>query len=295
MKNMKNKTYKNYRTACFLFIIIIIYILSIQIVYATTDIYVSDSDYYDKAANACLNFENDIFIKGGNVYSINFDKLISSVKSKNQVIGMCINSMSSKEEHNGLSVKLTYTVTKSQYEKTVKLSEKIAKKLEGLTDYQKIKATHDYIINTCSYNLDKAGPYNAFYRGKTNCTGYTTAFQLVMDACNIDCLSVSNEFHAWNIVKLDGQWYNIDLTWDDQDDGIIYDYFLKNNIEFTNHNSSDLCWHDSYNADLSYEFPISDLTKIYKYGIIFVVGSLCIVLCFIKIRQAKELDKIETK
>ena len=94
---------------------------------------------------------------------------------------------------------------------------------------------------------------------------------------------------------MDGQWYNIDLTWDDQDDRIVYDYFLKNNIEFTNHNSSDLCWHDSYNADLSYEFPISDLTKIYKYGIIFVVGSLCIVLCFIKIRQAKEVDKIETK
>ena len=63
MKNMKNKIYKNYRTVCFFFIIIIIYILSIQIVYATTDINVSDSDYYNKVATACLNFENDIFIK----------------------------------------------------------------------------------------------------------------------------------------------------------------------------------------------------------------------------------------
>ena len=34
--------------------------MSIQIVYATTDINVSDSDYYNKVATACLNFENDI-------------------------------------------------------------------------------------------------------------------------------------------------------------------------------------------------------------------------------------------
>ena len=92
MKN--NKIYKNYRTVCFFFIIIIIYILSIQIVYATTDIDVSDSDYYGKAATACLNFENDIFIKGGNVYSINFDKLISSVKSKTAIHVPCTELLS---------------------------------------------------------------------------------------------------------------------------------------------------------------------------------------------------------
>jgi transglutaminase/protease-like cytokinesis protein 3 len=48
------------------------------------------------------------------------------------------------------------------------------------------------------------------------------------------------EEHVWNIVKVDGKWYNIDLTWDDPilDNGesmISYDFFLKNNEDFYDH------------------------------------------------------------
>ena len=46
--------------------------------------------------------------------------------------------------------------------------------------------------------------------------------------------------HGWNIVKVDGNWYNIDLTWDDPitksgKHVIRYDYFLKNAKEFSDH------------------------------------------------------------
>ena len=44
--------------------------------------------------------------------------------------------------------------------------------------------------------------------------------------------------HIWNMVELYGKWYNLDITWDNKKDteGIIYDYFLKDNDEFyTNH------------------------------------------------------------
>jgi transglutaminase/protease-like cytokinesis protein 3 len=46
--------------------------------------------------------------------------------------------------------------------------------------------------------------------------------------------------HAWNIVKVEGKWYNIDLTWDDPlsyngEAVLTYDYFLKNTKEFSDH------------------------------------------------------------
>ena len=42
--------------------------------------------------------------------------------------------------------------------------------------------------------------------------------------------------HAWNAVKIDGKWYNIDVTWDDKGGfGISYEYFLKSDADFPLH------------------------------------------------------------
>ena len=57
--------------------------------------------------------------------------------------------------------------------------------------------------------------------GYGNCLGYSTTFQLLMDLCDVECITVvgaafdSMEDHAWNMVRLDGEWYCVDVTWDD--------------------------------------------------------------------------------
>ena len=54
-----------------------------------------------------------------------------------------------------------------------------------------------------------------------NCLGYSSTFQLLMDLSGVECITVvgaafgSREDHAWNMVKLDGEWYCVDVTWDD--------------------------------------------------------------------------------
>lgn len=186
-------------------------------------------------------------------------------------------------------------MSKLQYEETLKMAEKVASKLKGLSDYEKIKATHDYLAEICTYDLMKPGPYNLFYLGKANCTGYTSAFQTVMDKCKINCAFVSDEFHAWNVVKLDSQWYNMDITWDDQDDGIIYDYFLKGNNDFKDHIPNDLCNHASYNADLNFKYQITNLTNLNKYGIIILVMLIVVVLLFGTICHKSETSKSTTE
>lgn len=108
------------------------------------------------------------------------------------------------------------------------------------TDYDKIKAVHDYICNQTVYSHETANhtpgydfrsAYDVLYNGQTVCTGYSLLFQKFMDRMGIPCycfpFNVNGEGHMLNLVQLDGQWYSVDCTWDDQDYGIIYSYFLK--------------------------------------------------------------------
>ena len=67
--------------------------------------------------------------------------------------------------------------------------------------------------------------YGALVNGKAICGGYAKAFKAVLDRLNIPCVciqgyscsSASSSYvaHMWNAVKLEGQWYAVDPTWND--------------------------------------------------------------------------------
>ncbi len=99
----------------------------------------------------------------------------------------------------------------------------------GMTDLEKIISAHDYLTEMCVYSLDDDYSYTAysiFARNTGVCQGYAYAFKYLMDAAGVECyIASSNEIdHAWNIVSLDGEYYNVDVT---QDDGKA----LYNNVE----------------------------------------------------------------
>jgi hypothetical protein len=119
-------------------------------------------------------------------------------------------------------------------------------KLEGASDYKKVKAIHDYIIKRVSYDttLVKTSAYDAMINKSTVCEGYSMlAYRLFTEAglkSRIISGTGNGGAHAWNIVKVKDKWYNIDLTWDDpiSSDGkpmLTYDYFLKSTKDFTGH------------------------------------------------------------
>lgn len=114
------------------------------------------------------------------------------------------------------------------------------------SDFDKIKAIHDYIINVAAYDqsLTRYSAYDIFAENSAVCLGYAAAaYRLFTDAgieCRIIAGTAGEEEHVWNIVKLEGKWYNIDLTWDDPLTGsgeaiISYDFFLKNAEDFSCH------------------------------------------------------------
>lgn len=117
---------------------------------------------------------------------------------------------------------------------------------ESMGDFEKAKAIHDWLVYNTEYDFtfDNAS-YTAeglFRNGKAVCDGYAKAFLAMAEYAGLDAIRVTGigynsassggESHAWNQVKIDGEWYNVDVTWDDPvyntevEDNLSYKYFL---------------------------------------------------------------------
>ena len=138
----------------------------------------------------------------------------------------------------------------SSLEQEEKVDEEVSNLLKSLdlsnkTDYQKVKAIYDYICSNVTYDYDnlndksyslKYTAYAALINKTAVCQGYASLFyRLALDA-GVDTRVISGEAggpHAWNIVKLNGKYYNLDSTWDAGRS--TYAYFLKNTNDFDNH------------------------------------------------------------
>ena len=109
-----------------------------------------------------------------------------------------------------------------------------------MDDYEKLKYFHDYLVLNCETSADDEFAdtvYGALVRGKAHCEGYSKAFSYLCNLAGIENVLVTGETyvpHMWNMVKLGGNWYHVDVTWDDPDDQlhenfpdvILYQYFM---------------------------------------------------------------------
>lgn len=105
------------------------------------------------------------------------------------------------------------------------------------TDYEKEKKVHDTLIANVVYDANSPmnqSAYSALVYGRTVCAGYSRAYQYVMQQLDIPCYYVTGyagENHAWNIVKLDDGYYNVDSTWADTNPS-TYNYFNCSDSEY---------------------------------------------------------------
>lgn len=95
---------------------------------------------------------------------------------------------------------------------------------DGMSDLDKEIAVHDYIVENCVYgypdnNDDAYTAYGALVLHQSVCDGYAEAFFIIMSCLGVKCDivvgSTEEGLHAWNQIELGGEWYNVDLTWDD--------------------------------------------------------------------------------
>lgn len=102
-----------------------------------------------------------------------------------------------------------------------------------MTDFEKELVLHDALVDLGEYDEtvygpdtpqgrpDNTNPYGMLVEGYGICLGYATSFQLLMDLAGVECITVvgassgSTSDHAWNMVRLEGEWYCVDPTWND--------------------------------------------------------------------------------
>ena len=111
----------------------------------------------------------------------------------------------------------------------------------SMSNEDKIKEAHNYIINNSKYDKDRSDnnivkyksdtAYGTLLEGYSLCGGYTDAMELFLEDMNIKSYKIASENHVWNAIYLNNTWYHLDLTWDDPittdgSDILEYNFFL---------------------------------------------------------------------
>ena len=126
---------------------------------------------------------------------------------------------------------------------------------EGWSDERKVSYFHDELIDRADYSYDSprvatiqpefyesstvAGP---LLRGEAICGGYTQALELLCRRAGVDCFTVIGKVdeeedpetvHAWNAMQVDGEWTNVDVTWDEAlaEAGMGFEYLFVSGDE----------------------------------------------------------------
>ncbi len=144
---------------------------------------------------------------------------------------------------------LTYTVDADKRADVQEELERERDELLGMltpsmTDYEIELTLHDALLERCDYNdaAVEAGlseemhphsfsAYGALVEGSAVCEGYAHAMQYLLNAAGIPATVVSGydvdgiDGHMWNAVRLDGELYYLDPTWNDAAEIITYGYF----------------------------------------------------------------------
>jgi len=135
---------------------------------------------------------------------------------------------------------------------------------ESTSDYDKIKAIHDYICDAVDYDstYKKYSAYEALCTGSAVCQGYAVAcYRLCKEAglpVRVIAGSGGGGKHGWNIVKIGDVYYNVDCTWDGQTATTYDTWFLLSEIDFVDHTR----W-EEYSTDAFYKkYPMA----LYSWG-----------------------------
>ncbi len=159
------------------------------------------------------------------------DKVFQCVMNDHPEIFYCTAYRIEKQLHDESVVRVTfrpeYYMTPEEVEQNrARIRAYVNKCLEGLPDgadeYAKVKYVYEYIIRNTEYvpgSDNNQDICSVFVGGKSVCQGYAKATQYILSQLGIEVAlafgKVENDFHSWNLVRVDGDYYYMDTTWGD--------------------------------------------------------------------------------
>lgn len=172
--------------------------------------------------------EEEVDISGYNVSYDEFEEIYTSVilnEPELHYVNAIQVSISYRTEDHILAFKPVYNCTYGQLENRNRKIQSFSKSVmsgikKNWSDEEKILYVHDRLAAHITYydgSKKEYGRniYDAFVDRSSVCVGYSLGFQYFMDKLGIPCICVNTDDHIWNMVCVDGQWYHVDVTWDD--------------------------------------------------------------------------------
>ena len=138
----------------------------------------------------------------------------------------------------------TQEEVETDWNKLVKCKNELIANMDNTgSDFEKVKYFNDWLCDNNTYNettLVTKMRYiitGAMIYGDTDekekypvCQSYAFALKYLCDEANIPCTVVTSSTHMWNLVKLNGKWYIVDTTWNDN----YKDAYISANVKDKN-------------------------------------------------------------
>ncbi len=208
-----------------------------------------------------------------------------------------------------LQIRIELPYMKDEMDAHFEKMKKLAVELKGNSDYETVKNVHDYLIDHFEYDhrtsFENHTDIDGFRDGKMVCSGYSLAAYYLLNEAGVKTRVVTgsgNEElsdtmdHMWNVVLVDGKWYNLDITWDDGGgDKKLDTYFLKSDADFPNHRRLGYYAGPSFGvqiADESYPLPKKIDSKNIMLGVL-IAAMFITVFVFVRYDTNKKKKEEE--
>lgn len=235
----------------------------------SVEVSTKDADLLEEAYRALMSDRGDLFY-------VNSYSYVQYTNAKDEILS--------------LEFKPAYTMSegeKEAYQSSIDeivSSTYLSRISEEMTDYEKALTMFEALIENVSYQKGAEQNQNiisSFVYGQTVCQGYASAYQYLMQLLGIPSFIVtgtaSGSSHAWNMIFLDGNWYNVDVTWGNASyslDGQGEGQEIDNYVNYAYFCIGNALLNQTHEAEQIYELPetSSDQDSYYVHEGLYFTG-----------------------
>lgn len=323
MKDGFNKKTRKYMAVLMILIQLIFLCGSFTVKAAQYEKIYSLDDFYVKLSNQIFAHEIDMYYEVPDynvvraIMNIDMEDYEYHYDEDNPLISGCylsyyIKYLNLYYSNGKLRVVIQFKYSKTEMDDHFAMMKELSKELRGDNDFDTVQKVHDYLIKNFEY--DRKTIYvnhtdiDGFKDNQMVCSGYSLAAYYLLNASGVHTRVITGyggegksdeRNHMWNMVELDGKWYNLDITWDDTNgEWPAYNYFLKNDADFVNHTrlgKYDIDYFSAVVADKSYKLPAKlrlGESKWYIVPLIIMLLGMSLLSILINRKQRKRGEAV---
>ncbi len=203
----------------------------------------------DFIINSLYGFDSEIDVKRFGIHKDELSAVVTDILKDNPYLFFVEPTMGYEADSSGVIWHLypSYNMERAQFNDAKAFCDiqirGVLTLLSGVEDnYEKALMLHDYLCVNFSYDESYISDdmYSFFASGRGTCQGYTFAYMALLREAGIYATyAASDEMeHIWTLAEMDGEWFHVDVTWDDgKGYEFSHDNFLRNDegIKSTRH------------------------------------------------------------